>query len=53
MRKILKKFEDDFFEETGRYVAYDLTQYSCDIQLFYRQKQCSPSQAVTGKTYRL
>lgn len=27
MRKILKTFEDDFFEETGRYVAYDLAQY--------------------------
>ena len=53
MRKILKKFEDDFFEETGRYVAYDLAQYSCDIQLCYRQKQCSAFQAVTGKTCRL
>lgn len=51
MRKILKKFEDDFFEETGRYVAYDLAQYSCDTQLW--QKQCSPFQAVTGKTCRL
>jgi len=53
MRKILKKFEDDFFEETGRYVAYDLAHYSCDIQLCYRQKQCSSFQAVTGKTCRL
>lgn len=38
MRKILKKFEDDFFEETGRYVMYELPQYSYDIQSFYRQK---------------